>query len=138
LAEVGKKRMLLTGDARGDFVLEGLAAAGLLKTAPFEVDVFKLPHHGSIRNTDRKLFANIRAKHYVISADGKHGNPDIETLELLIASRGDDEYTIHLTNRVAKAARFLERARAKGNFEVVYREADELSIKIDLGEEFGE
>jgi beta-lactamase superfamily II metal-dependent hydrolase len=139
LAEVGKKRMLLTGDARGDFLLEGLAAAGLLKKTPFQVDIFKLPHHGSIRNTDQELFEKIRAKHYVISADGKHGNPDLETLEQLIASRSDDdEYTIHLTNRVAKVAKFLERARASRNFEVVYREPDELSLKIDLGEEFSE
>jgi hypothetical protein len=50
LAEVGKKRMLLTGDARGDKVLEGLELVGLLKNdgkSTMHVDVFKGPHHGS-------------------------------------------------------------------------------------------
>ena len=31
LAEVGGKRMLLTGDARGDKILEGLELVGLLQ-----------------------------------------------------------------------------------------------------------
>ena len=45
LAEVGKKRMLLTGDARGDDILKGLEAAKLLDVGgEMHVDLFKLPH----------------------------------------------------------------------------------------------
>jgi hypothetical protein len=134
LAEHGKRRMLLTGDARGDYILEGARAAGLLGKKPLHVDLFKLPHHGSVRNAAAELFASITADHYVISADGKHGNPDTETLELLVESREpDDEYVIHLTNKVPSAAKFLQKAKKGRKFEVVYRKKDELSVVVELG-----
>lgn len=101
LAQVGEKRMLLTGDARGDKVLEGLELVGLLKAggkSTMHVDVFKVPHHGSDRNADPVLFRRVTADHYVFSGDGEHGNPERETLQMLLDERGeDDEFTIHLT-----------------------------------------
>ncbi|HKG61824.1 MAG TPA: hypothetical protein VKB05_18855 [Pyrinomonadaceae bacterium] len=100
LAEVGGKRILLTGDARGDKVLEGLELVGLLKKdgkSKIHVDVFKCPHHGSKRNNDPILFRRITADHYVFSGNGEHGNPARETLEMLLGERGDEKYTVHLT-----------------------------------------
>ena len=101
LAEVGKKRMLLTGDARGDKLLAGLELAGLLKPdgkSTMHVDVFKGPHHGSDRNADPILFRRVTADHYVFSGNGEHGNPERETLQMLFDERGDeDDFTIHLT-----------------------------------------
>jgi beta-lactamase superfamily II metal-dependent hydrolase len=101
LAEVGKKRMLLTGDARGDKVLEGLELVGLLKKdgkSKIHVDILKGPHHGSNRNVEKIFFDRITADHYVFSGNGEHGNPERETLEMLLAARGDaDDYTVHLT-----------------------------------------
>jgi hypothetical protein len=101
LAEVGKKRILLTGDARGDKVLEGLELVGLLKIdgkSPMHVDVFQGPHHGSDRNADPILFRRVTADHYVFSGNGEHGNPERETLQMLLDERGDeDDFTIHLT-----------------------------------------
>ena len=52
LADSGGRRMLLTGDARGDHVLDGIEAAGLFKDDRLHVDLLKLPHHGSDRNVD--------------------------------------------------------------------------------------
>ena len=100
LAEVGKKRILFTGDARGDKVLEGLEMIGLLKKdgeSTLHVDILKGPHHGSNRNVERVFFKRITADHYVFSGDGEHGNPERETLEMLLAERGDEDYTVHLT-----------------------------------------
>src|SRR5688572_23450136 len=100
LAEVGKKRMLLTGDARGDKLLAGLELIGLLKAdgkSTMHVDVFKGPHHGSDRNVEPILFRRVTADHYVFSGNGEHGNPERETLEMLLAARGDAKYTVHLT-----------------------------------------
>lgn len=91
LAEHGGKRILLTGDARGDRILEGLTEAGLLADGRLEVDVLKVPHHGSARNLSPEFFEKVRARTYVISADGKHGNPDREALEWLIGSRPKTE-----------------------------------------------
>jgi beta-lactamase superfamily II metal-dependent hydrolase len=101
LAEVGKKRILLTGDARGDKMLNGLEQVGLLKKdgkSKMHVDIFKMPHHGSDRNVDPIVFERITADHYVFSGNGEHGNPERATLEMLLDARGDKEdYTIHLT-----------------------------------------
>lgn len=135
LAEAGGKRMLLTGDARGDRVIQGLEARGVLEPGgKLEVDVLKLPHHGSIRNVARTFFERIVARNYVISANGENGNPDLETLRLLTEVRGNDAYAIHLTNRVPAAAGFLEQDRLQRRYTVVYREDPQPSVKIDLGE----
>ncbi len=101
LAESGepeRKTMLFTGDARGDKILQGLKLVGLVEPGgSLHVDVLKCPHHGSIANVEQDFFERVTADHYVFSANGEHGNPDRETLELLVAARGDDDYTIHLT-----------------------------------------
>jgi hypothetical protein len=134
LAEMGSKRILLTGDARGDSVVEGLKAAGLLKDGRFEVDVLKVPHHGSKRNINDDFFRTVVAKHYVISANGANGNPDVDTLRSLSAARGSEEITVHLTNRVPHAVEFLDADSKEKGYDVRYREKDELSLRIDLGE----
>jgi hypothetical protein len=99
LAEADGKRMLLTGDARGDKILKGLELVGLLEEGgQMHVDVLKVPHHGSSNNLDDDFFERITADHYVFSGDGEHGNPERESFEMLLNARGtDDDYTIHLT-----------------------------------------
>ena len=101
LAEVGKKSILFTGDARGDKILKGLELVGLLNPpdgkSKMHVNILKGPHHGSNRNVERIFFNRITADHYVFSGNGEHGNPERETLEMLLAERGDENYTVHLT-----------------------------------------
>ena len=100
LARSGKRTLLLTGDARSDAIIAGLEAEGLLTNAqPLIVDVLKLPHHGSIRNVDENFFARVRARNYVISANGRDGNPENDTLSLLCDSRlkDSDPWTLWLT-----------------------------------------
>jgi hypothetical protein len=98
LAEAGGKRILLTGDARGDKILKGLELVGLMEEGgTMHVDVIKVPHHGSSNNLDDDFFERITADHYVFSGDGEHGNPERESLQMLLDARGDADYTIHLT-----------------------------------------
>jgi beta-lactamase superfamily II metal-dependent hydrolase len=98
LAEVGTKRILFTGDARGDKILEGLEQASVVDAGgSIHVDVLKGPHHGSSNNVEPAFFERITADHYVFSGNGEHGNPERETLEMLAAARGDGDYRIHLT-----------------------------------------
>jgi hypothetical protein len=98
LAEVEGKRMLLTGDARGDKILQGLELVGLLKKdGNMHVDILKMPHHGSDRNMDPIFFRRITADHYVFSGNGEFGNPERETLQMLLDVRGNENFTIHLT-----------------------------------------
>ena len=102
LAEAGGKRILLTGDARGDKILAGLKNAGLLKAGkPLQVDVLKVPHHGSSNNVELDFFKQITADHYVFSGDGDYGNPERETMEMLFKARGKSAFQIHLTYPIA-------------------------------------
>jgi hypothetical protein len=87
LAEVPGRKILLTGDGRSEDALVGLKQSGLTDSnGMLSVDVLKVPHHGSERNSSKEFFQKIPAKKYVIPA-GKHkndGNPDYQTLEWIV------------------------------------------------------
>ncbi|HEY5957611.1 MAG TPA: hypothetical protein VIV60_13690, partial [Polyangiaceae bacterium] len=101
-AQCKGKSILLTGDARGDKILEGLEEVGVLQAGKaIDVDVLKVPHHGSSNNLETDFFERIRAKHYVFSGNGEHGNPERETLGMLLDARGQEPFTIHLTYPVS-------------------------------------
>jgi hypothetical protein len=142
LAECQGKRMLLTGDARGDHVLAGLDEAGIAEDGKTHVEILKLPHHGSIRNLAEDFFARVTADHYVISANGRDGNPETETLETIARLRSDDDFEIHLTNRGGKGDleqrldAFLAAKEQSGRaYRVSFRAQDALSLRIDLLEQ---
>jgi Metallo-beta-lactamase superfamily len=100
LAEVEGKTILLTGDARGDKILQGMEMAGLLKAdgeSKMHINILKMPHHGSDRNMANIFLRRITADHYVMSGDGQHGNPERGTMKMLFEERGDEDYQIHLT-----------------------------------------
>jgi hypothetical protein len=129
LIDFDGKKILLTGDARGDYILDGLHKYGLLKgNGPLTLDLLKVPHHGSNRDVAPDFFEALPAKNYVISANGKYNNPDKDTLQWLIEARGDAEYTIHLTNKLPWMAAFFNRMKEGRNFEVNYRGEDDSDI----------
>jgi hypothetical protein len=98
LAEASGKKMLLTGDARGDKILLGLEKIGLLRpNGKMKVDVLKMPHHGSDRNMEKIFLERVVADHYVFSGDGEHGNPERKTFQMLRDARKDENFLIHLT-----------------------------------------
>jgi hypothetical protein len=148
LATLKSKTMLLTGDARGDFVIDGLERAGLLtSTTPLHVDLLKVPHHGSDRNVEDSFFERITADHYVISGNGGDGNPERATLEMIQRARGRFRYTVHFTftadahksetNAERKAAlKGVDAwaARVPPNCTVVFRDKapDARSVVVDL------
>lgn len=146
LAESGGRSMLLTGDALCTHVLDGLESAGKLEPGGrLHVDLLKLPHHGSMRNINEEFFTRITADHYVISANGRDDNPDLPTLETLVAARKKAKAkaaTIHLTTlpdeqhprktAIAEAIAFLEAKGASGKLKLDLRAKDKLSIEVDL------
>lgn len=96
LATCNGKAVLLTGDARGDHILAGLNTAKLAKRGKFHVDVLKVQHHGSDRNATREFFKSVTADTYVLSANGKYGNPDLATLQWIVESAQARRRTITL------------------------------------------
>jgi beta-lactamase superfamily II metal-dependent hydrolase len=129
------KTMLLTGDARGDDTLEGLETAGLLEDGQLHVDLLKLPHHGSDRNVELDYFQKITADHYVISANGHDDNPSVATLEMIQEARGDDAYTVYLTNPQIAVDFFNDHP---GNYEFELRDSAKPSIVVDLLDPLGQ
>jgi len=143
VAEFGKKakkRMLLTGDARGDDILEGLNDGGFLDSkGRVHVDLLKVPHHGSDRDVAPDFFQKITADHYVISANGENDNPDADTLCWLGEARGGDDYALYLTNQSNPQKPILQKnlAVAFRKFPALkkrtrFRKSNALSICVDL------
>ncbi len=137
LAEFGDdgttKSILLTGDALGNYIVDSLKEAGKLSNGTIDVDVLKLPHHGSARNCTKELFAAVRAKHYVISANGQNDNPDLETFDNLFAIRPEGGYTLWMTNNVAPAVAHAKAKKPAGVKLQINKVLEKGTLKIELG-----
>ena len=92
-------RVLLTGDAGGDHILESLDKTGVGPGGRIHVDLLKVQHHGSNHSTTQDFFERVTADRYVISGNGKHGIPHGDALEWLSAARRGQPYTVYMTNR---------------------------------------
>jgi hypothetical protein len=145
LVEFGGKKMLLTGDSRGDKLIDALKNSPAITTLPLEVDVLKVPHHGSAHSNGREVFEAVTADHYVISGNGEHGNPHPETLKALFETQKGRPIALSLTNRPtagavrpadiekAKAAeKLLDAAQHDPNVTIIYRDDRDLAITVDL------
>jgi hypothetical protein len=137
LAEAGSRTMLLTGDARGDDIMKAVRRTKVLKGERLHVDILKIPHHGSDRNVSTEFFRVITADHYIISANGEHGNPDVPTLKMLCEARADDDqpYAVYMTNKLSKVDTFLRREQQEGRkVQPVYRADNARSLRVDLAD----
>ena len=75
LFNFGGATLLLAADAHASVLLE--TAALLEGGLPRNVDIFKLPHHGSAANVTENLLKAFPTRIYVVSTNGnKHGHPD--------------------------------------------------------------
>ena len=92
-------RVLLTGDAGGDHILESLDKTGIGPGGRIHVDLLKVQHHGSNHSTTQDFFERVTADRYIISGNGKHGIPHGDALEWLSAARRGQPYTVYMTNR---------------------------------------
>jgi beta-lactamase superfamily II metal-dependent hydrolase len=138
LVEAEGKTVLLTGDGLGDHLLQGLQQARLLKEGgTIHVDVFKLPHHGSVRNITPELFDRIRADTYVVCANGKYDNPDFQTLEWLVQAGMRQGRTIRIvaTNETKSTRDLVKKYDpAKSSYQLIFIEAGATSITLDLSQ----
>jgi hypothetical protein len=127
------RTMLFTGDGRGDHLLEGLKKKGLLKNGRMHVEVLKVAHHGSDRNTNRTFFENITADTYVISANGKNKNPDYATLSWIIESANDAGRQIKLviTNETISTKKIISDYKPLDwGYTIQYIPANKNSIEV--------
>ncbi|WP_192355943.1 MBL fold metallo-hydrolase [Mesorhizobium mediterraneum] len=82
LVEENGRRVLLTGDAGDESLLEYLTKAKLIgDDKRLEVDVLKVPHHGAHNSYSEKFVDRIRASHYIFCGDGEHHNPEPDVVD---------------------------------------------------------
>jgi beta-lactamase superfamily II metal-dependent hydrolase len=133
LVEGDGKSILLTGDCRGDHLKQGLIETGLSADGKFHTDIFKVPHHGSDRNTDAGLFEEVTADTYIISADGRYDNPDADVLFWIVeaAKKRKQKIKIVLTN-VTPASNALQQKYEAANmgYELEFMPAGQTFLTI--------
>jgi beta-lactamase superfamily II metal-dependent hydrolase len=144
LVEFKGKSMLLTGDARGDHIIDAIKA-GPGRGRPLHVDLLKVPHHGSAHSNGPELFEAVTADHYVISGNGVHGNPHPDALRALFKTQRGRPITVHLTNRptagavkpddvrkAREAQAVLDTAQLDPNVTLRFRKDEDLAISVEL------
>ena len=138
LAESDGKRVLLTGDSRADHLLQGLRKEKLVGLRKgLHVDVLKLPHHGSVRNVSEQFFRKVTADTYVISANGKHGNPDLDTLTWIVTAAKKQERPIDLacTNDTESLRRLTEQCPPEEyGYQLTIMNPGEHAMSLELAE----
>ena len=97
LVERQGRKLLLTGDANGKDIVSAWGELGL-EAGPVKIDLLKMPHHGSVRNTPKNFLQLFVADHYVFSANGKYDNPDPPVIEAIVKMRGHRKIALHFTN----------------------------------------
>jgi beta-lactamase superfamily II metal-dependent hydrolase len=134
-----EKRMLLTGDARGDVILDALNVAGISQNGRCHFDLLKVQHHASSHSTTQDFFERVTADHYVISGNGKDGNPHPDALRWLSNARQGQPFQAYLTNRAglnnlsAMFDAFLaEEAHHERAHVYRFRQDPALSITVEL------
>ncbi|AWN37685.1 ComEC/Rec2 family competence protein [Methylobacterium radiodurans] len=136
MVEAGGKRILLTGDARGDDIVAGWQAARQGSDHPFLVDVMKVPHHGSDRGITEGFLRQFPARHYVISANGRDGNPKPAVLEQIAYTQEGRPCTIHVTNDLPHVRAAMATIQGRPGNRIAYRArdaaVDPLSLRIEL------
>lgn len=140
LAEVDGKRVLITGDARGDHIIDGLrlAGGGLFDDnddGHMHVDVLKVPHHGSARNVTKAFFKALTSDMYIISADGRYGNPDFSTLKWIVEAAQERQSTIKIiaTNETPAIRQLIQdypQEQSGYSIMVMDKNADYLDIQV--------
>lgn len=110
--EVGRKRVLFTGDAHTDALMEGLDAY-LAPGKRLALNAVKMPHHGSNGNWSAELLGRIDCQHFLLSSDGKYyGHPGNLTIETLIS--GVDRPHLWFNYATAQTTQWLDPDLAEG------------------------
>jgi len=92
LAEFEGRSLLFSADAHPRVLVPALralarerAGRSASRPKPLQVDVFKLPHHGSRANVTLELFDLVKARHYITSTSGRRfKHPDEEAMARVI------------------------------------------------------
>lgn len=91
LLEYNSKSILLLGDAKDSIVIGALKEKEYSVSKKLKVDYIKLSHHGSKYHTSNNFLDLIDCQHFLISANGTNGHPNIETLARIVCHKERDK-----------------------------------------------
>lgn len=131
LAEFDGKRALFAADAHADVLLASLARAPLATESPLALDVLKLSHHGSRRNTSRALVEALPARRYLVSTSGaQFRHPDAEAIAR-VAVYGPARKTLDFNYRTPFNEEWASASR-KSDWGLVTHYGDAEGLRISL------
>lgn len=98
LMECNGKSVLLPGDCTPSELLKAIRSYNKLYGTPLQLELMKLPHHGSVRNITKGIMAEIDCFKFVISTNvnRKYLFPNKETIAKLICYRKTVDETINV------------------------------------------
>lgn len=98
LVECEEKKILMPGDCTPKELNDALHSYNKTTGCPLELDLMKLPHHGSLRNITKNIFTEIACKNFVISTkvNKKYCFPHKETIAKLICYRNNTDKTVNV------------------------------------------
>ena len=133
LATWADRTALFTGDAHADVLIDTLNR-WLGPEGTLEVDVFKLPHHGSKANVTNELMTRIKSKCYVFSSSGEgpsqHPN-DQAVARVIVNSTGPRTLAFNYRNKRTELWDTAELKNAHG-YSAQYPNAEHGGLTIDL------
>ena len=98
LAECEGKKILLPGDSTPKVLCDALQYYNKTNGTPLELDLMKLPHHGSTRNVTKNIIDEIKCSNFIISTkkNKKYYFPNKETIAKLIRYRESADKAINV------------------------------------------
>lgn len=141
LIEFADRKALFAGDAFPDVLINAASKlpASELTAGTVQLDLFKLPHHGSQGNVSVKLLETFPSRRYVFSTNSKiHKHPDDVTVARVIEHARHPDHAPHLifNYTTSKTSPWKPLSRSKRiaknyKFSTEYGKDDE-GIVIDL------
>ena len=136
LTEIGNRKVLFSGDGLGQDIVEILSKNTMLDSSgKFYVDILKVPHHGSDRNSTQEFFDKVIAEYYIISANGSDDNPSLDTLKWIIESVNPDKrikkiIITNMTDNVRKVQQKYDQNKFKYEIVILKKGSDYVTITL--------
>jgi beta-lactamase superfamily II metal-dependent hydrolase len=101
LVEFHDFKWLFLSDSHPDIVVDNLRKIITTEANKIKIDVVKLSHHGSKKNTNDALLELIDCQNFVVSANAnkKHYHPNKETLVRVLEHIGIDKANFYFVNK---------------------------------------
>ncbi|MBU3118692.1 hypothetical protein KPE71_00230 [Acinetobacter soli] len=98
LLEWKSKKFLLLSDAHPSVIVNSLKEK-YGDSLPIDVEVLKISHHGSSKNTNDELLNTINCKNFIISANAnrRHYHPNKEALSRILLNKGIENTNFYFT-----------------------------------------